>query len=258
MFLDDSNLIKFDEKVMIYKNFIDNDTVEYINKILYQKSGPQKNVSYKSTNIPWYENKVVSGTLELFDIWVKMSEFLAPEYVLHPQLTISRMLPGDTMFVHEDSPGEDNEHLLTNYDVWSTCTLLDFGVCAYFGEFTGGEVFYPELGIEVSPQPGDLVIHGATSRWKHGVKEVKSGTRFCYSNFSLPAHKNPGTFYNYGTEEYKEITKDGINGKNFYKWQSPIYSNERKYRSLDPEDKLKQYEERPINDDILQQIEKYN
>ena len=87
------------------------------------------------------------------------------------------------------------------------------------------------MGIEVAPQPGDLVIHGATPRWKHGVKEVTSGTRFAFSNFALPAQKNPGSFYNYKTEEFYNQTKDGLDT-----WVNPLFSNKREYADFeDPE-----------------------
>jgi len=90
-----------------------------------------------------------------------------------------------------------------------------YGVCVYFGEFEGGELFYPhiqsngELAKEehiddylvVPVQPGDLAIHWAQSPYEHGTKPVSSGIRYVYSNFALRAEKNPGTFPAWGTQE---------------------------------------------------------
>jgi hypothetical protein len=235
MFTDNPNLIKYDEKVMIYKNFIPKDIVDLINSKVNEKV--DSGLDESESRIPWYRDKQTGLIPELFDVWTLISEFLLPTHVIHPMMKLQVMRVGDEMFVHEDSPGEDQEHLLTNDDVWTTCTLLEYGVIAYFGEFSGGEVFYPELGIEVSPQPGDLVIHGATPRWKHGVREVTAGTRYAFSNFSLPAAKNPGTFHNYKTEEFNKTIENGL-----YEWLMPLIANERDYRGLNPEDSLDEKE----------------
>lgn len=231
MFVDNPDLIKYDEKVMIYKNFIPKDMLDLINSKVNEQV--ESGIGESESRIPWYRDKTTGLIPELFDVWKLISDFLLPTHVIHPMMKLQIMRTGDEMFVHEDSPGEHQEHLLTNDDVWSTCTLLEYGVIAYFGEFSGGEVFYPELGMEVAPQPGDLVIHGATPRWKHGVREVKSGIRYAFSNFCLPAEKNPGTFYNYKTQEFNDSIKNGLG-----EWINPLIKNEREYRGLDVEDKL--------------------
>jgi hypothetical protein len=67
------------------------------------------------------------------------------------------------------------------------------------------------LDIEVLPEPGDMVIHGALRQHRHGVKEVESGERYAFSNFSLPYSKNPGTFYAINTPEYNHIRNNDPN-----------------------------------------------
>jgi hypothetical protein len=228
MFKNSPNLTTIADGVYIYKNFIDKDVVSNINKIIENKLEELKSIDFES-KIDWYQDKIVGEIDELFPIWEQISEFLLPTHVMHPMLQVSVMRPGEGgMFVHEDSPGEGNHDQLTNYDTWTTCTVLDYGVIAYFGEFSGGEVFYPELDIEISPQPGDLVIHGATPRWKHGVKEVSTGIRYAFANFSLPYHKNPNTFYNYKTEEYH----NQLNNLGLKSWIAPLKPNIREYAPL--------------------------
>lgn len=231
MFIDNPNLIKIDEKVMIYRDFIDNKTVKKVNEIAEKEL---KNIRSADKAVTWYNDKLTGTIPELFEIWEKISDFIYPDYVIHPMLNLQVMRTGDDMFVHEDSPGMGNEEMLTVNDLWSSCCVLSYGVIAYFGEYEGGEVYYPELGLELSPQPGDLVIHGAHSREKHGVKTVKSGIRYAFSNFAMPANLNPGTFYNYKTDEYYNQIKT----KNFNNWISPLFSNEREYRGVGLEDKL--------------------
>jgi hypothetical protein len=207
---------KLHDKIFYFPNFLSKEEVDLINLKISETESKKH-----------YFDEIEFGTttplLELFPIWEKISEVLAPEYVTHPLLTMLHFKEGASMAPHCDSPGEGNHEDLTLPDVWSTCCLLEFGVIVYFGEFTGGEVYYPNQNITIPVQPGDLVIHGALDEYSHGVKEVLSGSRYAYSNFSLRADKNPGTFYNYGTEKYKEVTsnKELVDTV----WQKPIFNN---------------------------------
>jgi hypothetical protein len=101
--------------------------------------------------------------------------------------------------------------------------VLDYGVCVYFGEYTGGEVYYPNQNIEISVKPGDLLIHGALKEYEHGVKEITSGVRYSYSNFALPLDKNPGTFPIYKSEEYDRLTSNTKDLVNI--WAAPQKQN---------------------------------
>jgi hypothetical protein len=214
MFTDNPNLIKLDEKIFWYKNFLSKEEVDRINNI----------VKDTSLGDHWFEEiefKVTPTIPELMDTWNKVSEFLQPTHVIHPLLSMIYFGEGKQMLPHCDSPGEDHAEELTVPDVWSTCCLLDYGVITYFGEFTGGELYYPNQDIVIPVQPGDLVIHGALKSHSHGVKPVTSGMRYAYSNFSVKAEKNPGTFYNYGTPENEARQKD------FHDWCNPLIENEK-------------------------------
>jgi hypothetical protein len=173
-----------------------------------------------------------------------MSKFLYPTHVIHPRLQATIIRPGDGgMYIHTDTPGEGGEEELTQFDMWSTCTSLDYGVITYFGEYEGGDVIYPEIDKKVSPKPGDLVIHNALLQ--HGVNEVTSGLRYAFSNFCLPIGKNPGSFYNFNSPEYLELIKQPDFLKTFEK---PLKENIRGYKSIvdpeyDPETKTWKYEE---------------
>lgn len=58
-----------------------------------------------------------------------------------------------------------------------------FGMILYFNKADGGEIYYPNQdNFEYSPNPGDLLLHSSEELCRHGVKPVKSGTRYSYSN----------------------------------------------------------------------------
>ena len=48
----------------------------------------------------------------------------------------------------------------------------------YNDDFDGGELYYPQHGITVRPEPGLAVLHPGDINYLHGVKMVTSGERF--------------------------------------------------------------------------------
>ena len=223
--------------IFVFKNIIPKDLIEKIESGL--KALPEENDKYTETLINWYSEKMAKGVDGTLELWEFISELISPEWVIHPSNNYIRVKPGDNgMFIHSDSPGKGQCHLLSQTDVWSTCCELDYGLCAYLGDYEGGAIFYPNIGLdgkaktsdfdgpcfEYTPQKGDIVIHSAFNPYGHGVREVTSGKRYVFSNFSLKATDNPGTFYNYGTPEYyKQIgnrTEEEIN-----MWMKPLRPN---------------------------------
>jgi hypothetical protein len=226
--------------IFVFKNYIKNDLIEKIEKFLNTNSNNPSVDPYNLIN--WYENRLSKSPPDLFEVWEETSKLLAPDWVMHPQKTILTAKPGDEgMFVHSDSPGKGQCHLLSQNDVWSTCCELDYGIVVYFGDYEGGEIFYPDINpdgtrkdawqlinnpecLEYKPEKGDVVIHCAFDPYSHGVRNVTSGIRYAFSNFSLKAIDNPGTFYNYGTPEYYEQIGDK-SPERILEWLKPFKVN---------------------------------
>lgn len=256
------NIEEIAPKLFVYRNFIKGDLLQKINKILEQQTqGP-----ISDHNTDWYNSRFTYIVPEIHDVWEQASDLIYPDLQMHPQLCFLRSKVGEPgMFPHSDAPGKPHEDCgpecatcdvaaasLISSDAWNTCCRLHYGLIVYFGDFEGGEVYYPNFnkkaeyigGFEpfqnkeelcVKPENGDLIIHGAHSDYCHGVKEVTSGIRFAFSNFVIPSHTNPGTFYGYKTREYNEQiqkiksnTNNTVNAwsswcqtVNNYVWQPP-------------------------------------
>ena len=236
MFYDKPGCTKLAEGIYIFKNYLSKELVDAVHKKV--ETFEKDTFNYDESLIDWYKEKVTPGLDELHPVWEACSELLGPEYVIHPSRNLIMTRPGDGgMFAHSDSPGRDMEEDLTQIDTYATCCIIDYGLVAYFGDWEGGEVYYPNFNpdfsfkenkegpcLEYKPEAGDVVIHGSTKNWCHGVREVTSGTRYAFSNFVLRADENPGTFNNYGTPEYyKQIgnrTTDELEG-----WMAPLKYN---------------------------------
>jgi hypothetical protein len=83
-------------------------------------------------------------------------------------MSIHRMLPGQEMFVHADFSELDN----------ADDEVVLFNTAIYHNNVLGGEIYYPEIGIEYHPRQGDIVLHPGTTRYRHGVKSVIDNPRY--------------------------------------------------------------------------------
>jgi predicted 2-oxoglutarate/Fe(II)-dependent dioxygenase YbiX len=51
-------------------------------------------------------------------------------------------------------------------------------------EYSGGEIYYPNLDIEIKAPAGSLVIHPSDILHTHGVRKVLGGSRFTMTMFA--------------------------------------------------------------------------
>ena len=249
MFTDNPNIEQVAPKVWIYKNFINGALLEKIEALCADYKTPDA----IDHNVDWYNNRSTKVMHELLDVWEMASDLIYPELVMHPQAFFLVGRVGDEgMFIHSDAPGEPHDNCgpicgvcdiassrLIAEDRWNTCCRLHYGLVIYFGEFEGGEIFYPHVKndgtwvggdipmnegneLRIKPGRGDLVIHGSHDDYAHGVDPVLSGTRFAFSNFVLPTTANPGTFYSYKSDEYNEQIIEAKKTNNLHKWLTPI------------------------------------
>lgn len=82
--------------------------------------------------------------------------------------SIHRMTKGQDMFVHADFSEIDDKD----------DDIVLFNTAIYHNDVPGGEIYYPEIGVEYHPTQGDLVMHPGTTKYRHGVKPVLEETRY--------------------------------------------------------------------------------
>lgn len=239
MFTDNKNFEQVADQVWIWRNFVTEEENNQIMSIMKDYEAKFENnqdaFKFEDQAIDWYKNKTGPLMLELKPIWDRISMALYPEHYINPQLFVNVMRPGDEgMFVHADSPGMNMEHNLTQLDRWSTCCRLSHGIVTYFGDYSNGEIFYPNLEkdgsvkdrpgdafdcLEIDVRPGDLAIHGATHPWEHGVRKITSGTRYAYSNFCMELEHAPGTYELFNPDKHPHMTDE----KEIINWVQTVY-----------------------------------
>lgn len=87
-----------------------------------------------------------------------------------------RWTPGTEQQPHADKQLNDGTpNPFPDYDINS--------LIYYNDEFTGGELYYPDHGIEIKPEPGLAVAHPGDIFFLHGVKTITSGERWTTPSF---------------------------------------------------------------------------
>lgn len=178
MFKDNPNFIKIDEEIYVWEDFLSKEET----KMFFDMADSITEEEWTRHVNPneFWNGKASTNKKEVYQICNRINKVLEPEYVIAPSAVFVRTPIGQGMYVHKDRGEEGYEDVLNDF---GTCTCIDYGALVYFGDWEGGELFYPNRNIEFKPKPGSLIIHGAGEDYAHGVKPVISGKRFLYTNF---------------------------------------------------------------------------
>jgi hypothetical protein len=184
-FKENSNLIEIHPDIYLYKNFQDKETVyEYTNRLNNHTEEEWKthyNFEPGDTSIDFMGDR---SSLDIIDNKLKedIFNFFAPNYFTYQNTNFVRLLTG------ESAPMVNNEKFFKN-----GIAIGDYKIAWYLGEFAGGEICFPNQGIEYKPEPNDLLIFKIDRDYIHYTKTVTSGTRYAYHDCLIyyPGHWMP-------------------------------------------------------------------
>lgn len=170
--------IKLEENIYLLKNFLDNKTLSRL--VDMAENANEWDPNLEQIN-PFWRNKTTDVTDKSITDYMNFRQIpmLNNNYRMNGNDKISRqMVGGENLNVHCDNPGVDDKNVHDDGTRW--------GLITYLNDFNGGEIFYPELDIEYKPEPGDLIIHPASMRYKHGTKTVLEGPdRYIITSFGI-------------------------------------------------------------------------
>ena len=173
------NIIKLhDSGVFLYKNFITQKDrmITVINiENLQDDKWTDKWPRVHGVNMDNRANNFFGGnfnknwtlpiyTDEMKRINFNLKDVFGDKYLFLPEFKITRMINGQTLAAHKDHNVHDTED-----DVL-------VGYVAYFNDFEGGEISYPEINFTYQPQAGDLILHYGSLL--HEVLPIKQGPRY--------------------------------------------------------------------------------
>ena len=149
MFKNNVGFKKIDEEIYIWENFLSKEELILFNNLA--NSITEKEWLQHENNNNFWNGKTSLGKKDLYLIHNKITKILSPEYVIPISHTINRTPIGQGMHVHKDRG--DIGYILN--DDLGHSHLIDYGLLLYLGEWQGGEIYYPNRGIEIKPNAGE-------------------------------------------------------------------------------------------------------
>lgn len=109
-----------------------------------------------------------------------IKDFIIKEYKLEKDITtgavsICRWFPGMEQPPHADDMTNTN---IKGYEHNA------FGAIVYLNDnYIGGKTYYPDYGIEITPEVGKLAVHPGDINHLHGVTKVEENIRYTIASF---------------------------------------------------------------------------
>jgi hypothetical protein len=170
------------DRLWEYENFLTDDEVDTLLRIA--KSTDEE--GWRVDNLNPHDGHYAGKSLHV----AKMREAKYKIQDINYRISLlftgtNRMVPTGTIVrnsetlhpvgLHRDN---EDENMIDNRN--AECR---FGILVYLNsDFDGGEICYPEYGIEYKPKRGVLLIHHAGNL--HGVNPVSNGTRYSMTSFA--------------------------------------------------------------------------
>lgn len=172
IFKDISNIEILEENIWVIHNFItQEESDQYLNF-----ANKSKEEDWWQENSGWYKGKFLNcskdnNIINLSNVIIKRFSDLfnnGSEYNYGSPSSIHRLTKDQDMFVHADFSEIDD----------ADENIILFNTAIYHNDVDGGNIYYPEIGIEYHPVQGDVVIHPGTTKYRHGVRAVTNETRY--------------------------------------------------------------------------------
>lgn len=190
------NFEKLGEDIYVYHNFVTEEECDVIVDIA--KSVEEKDwhgrFNTDGEGHKW-SNRSVD---EILPIHNRIVSLLDEGISLGTNQTIVRMKKGAKWGLHADNHDflklrEASKNLKDDeeFDLRQNNVV---GIVAYFNDFVGGCLNYPNQGVTYQPKKGDLVMHSSEENCLHEVTELLSEVRYSHSNNLFNYIKAPKGF----------------------------------------------------------------
>ena len=156
---------------VIVENLINENELKYIHKLISE-------IPSSMNSADLLENGHKEFHDELYVNAIAIGSFLQNHYKIN--LNFTGVYPPffrKTSLNHETEIHADNETL--DGCVKQGCENFDVSAVLYFNEnFIGGELYFPNQNIKVSPRAGCFIAFPGDARYAHGVLPIAEGIRY--------------------------------------------------------------------------------
>lgn len=175
-FFKNKNIKKLSKNVYLYENFVTENFQDHVMDFLIKQDEDSLwkqhgNYEIGDNTHDWFYDKVSLPLQTLTKLLDDLEVIMNPEFWGINHIVINKLEKGQSFNKKEYLSLEEGKALETDAS-WVS------GV--YFGDWSGGEVCFPNDGLEVKVRSGDLLIFSAKDECTFYVKEVTDGTRYCH------------------------------------------------------------------------------
>lgn len=101
---------------------------------------------------------------------------------------LRKWLPGEHQHPHADCEASFIKKDIADWDMSPinnfSSLFIEYAALVYLNDdYEGGEIYFPDYGVDIKPSPGDLIFFPGTEKYRHGVREVISGSRYVLMTF---------------------------------------------------------------------------
>lgn len=179
MLFNNPDLVEIGKDIYVYKNFLTEEECDDYTKFA---SGLSED-KWKTSNDQVY---IAEKTYCLRPVPGKIRKIVPEELKVAMGCQVIRLSEGAKYEPHHDA--NVYEDVIDRFNKYKDGEEFDidlypmYGIVVYLNDFGGGEIYYPEQGIEYKPSKGDLVIHSAEKHCTHGTRPVTAGVRYTYTS----------------------------------------------------------------------------
>lgn len=174
-----------DSKIVEVKNFLDIDKSERLISFLESDNREWGNVAFDKSfgsRIDIEDSRLEDFGFnskfffELQDLFYKEVEKVFEVPVIHNTIHAQKWVVGGYANPHSDNSDENGEP--NGFDINKYVAIL------YLNDnYSGGQIYFPDHGIEFRPSAGSLVIFSGGIDNVHGVKPITNGVRHTIVSF---------------------------------------------------------------------------
>jgi prolyl 4-hydroxylase len=162
------NIIQHHDYIWELENFITNEEIALLNDAIDHVSENEwQDVGGRNYNINNFKTEIIPTFRSLEE---KLMKYFKNYTSYLEVIDLQRLKDGMYMSEHQD------------FDPSGTNTNIVFGAVFYVNDnFTGGELYYPELDYKIKPKAKSVIVH----KWDywHSVLPVETGTRYMFTIF---------------------------------------------------------------------------
>lgn len=175
------NYMMIEENIHVVKKFITEEELLFLNSIVLNSDENEWYGDGEGHGRAWWYKRMLPFTndqqndINILNLMNRVQSLLDEptlELASNGRIgAIHRLKPGEDMFEHCDNPIYEEYDLNENHYKFVNLGL-QYAITMYINDFDGGEVYYPNLGIQYKPEKGDILWHPGTKKYTHGVKPV--------------------------------------------------------------------------------------